>query len=152
MIETDIMIIGGGPGGYETALYAAGKGLKVVIAEEREVGGTCLNRGCIPTKSLLHDAAHASLCNAEPQAEAFKRAMERKQQVVAGLRQGPARDHRHRIQGQDATASGNQRAPQLLCFHIRRPALRSDTPPNGVCHRSWSHRLRDGYDVPRLWL
>ncbi len=88
MIETDIMIIGGGPGGYETALYAAGKGLKVVIAEEREVGGTCLNRGCIPTKSLLHDAAHASICNAEPQAEAFKRAMERKQQVVAGLRQG----------------------------------------------------------------
>ena len=71
MIETDIMIIGSGPGGYETALYAANQGQKVVIAEEREVGGTCLNRGCIPTKSLLHDAAKAALDNAEPQAEAF---------------------------------------------------------------------------------
>ena len=88
MIETDIMIIGSGPGGYETALYAANQGQKVVIAEEREVGGTCLNRGCIPTKSLLHDAAKAALDNAEPQAEAFNHAMERKGQVVAGLRQG----------------------------------------------------------------
>lgn len=90
MIETDIMIIGSGPGGYETALYAAGKGLKVVIAEEKEVGGTCLNRGCIPTKSLLHDAVKAASDNAKPQTEAFKRAMERKLQVVTGLRQGVA--------------------------------------------------------------
>ena len=88
MIETDLMIIGSGPGGYEAALYAANKGLKVVLAEEREVGGTCLNRGCIPTKSLLHDATKAASGNTELQAEAFKRAMERKEQVVAGLRQG----------------------------------------------------------------
>ena len=88
MIETDLMIIGSGPGGYETALYAVNKGLKVVLAEEREVGGTCLNRGCIPTKSLLHDATKAASGNTELQAEAFKRAMERKEQVVAGLRQG----------------------------------------------------------------
>lgn len=88
MIETDLMIIGSGPGGYEAALYAVNKGLKVVLAEEREVGGTCLNRGCIPTKSLLHDAAKAASGNTELQAEAFKRAMERKEQVVAGLRQG----------------------------------------------------------------
>lgn len=88
MIETDLMIIGSGPGGYETALYAVNKGLKVVLAEEREVGGTCLNRGCIPTKSLLHDATKTASGNTELQAEAFKRAMERKEQVVAGLRQG----------------------------------------------------------------
>lgn len=88
MMETDLMMIGGGPGGYETALYAAGKGLKVVIAEEKELGGTCLNRGCIPTKSLLHDAAKTASHNTDLQTEAFQCAMERKQQVVRGLRQG----------------------------------------------------------------
>lgn len=88
MMETDLLMIGGGPGGYETALYAAGRGLKVVIAEEKELGGTCLNRGCIPTKSLLHDAAKTASHNTDLQTEAFQCAMERKQQVVRGLRQG----------------------------------------------------------------
>ncbi len=88
MMETDLLMIGGGPGGYETALYAAGRGLKVVIAEEKELGGTCLNRGCIPTKSLLHDAAKSASHNTDLQTEAFQCAMERKQQVVRGLRQG----------------------------------------------------------------
>ena len=74
MIETDLMIIGSGPGGYEAALYAANKGLKVVLAEEREVGGTCLNRGCIPTKSLLHDATKAASGNTELHDEASNRA------------------------------------------------------------------------------
>ena len=50
----DLVIIGGGPGGYETALFAAEKGMKTALVEERELGGTCLNRGCIPTKTLLH--------------------------------------------------------------------------------------------------
>ena len=52
----DLTIIGGGPGGYVAAIRAAQLGLKVAIVEEREMGGTCLNRGCIPTKSLLHSA------------------------------------------------------------------------------------------------
>ncbi len=52
----DLFIIGAGPGGYETALAAAAMGKKVGIAEERELGGTCLNRGCIPTKALLKSA------------------------------------------------------------------------------------------------
>jgi len=54
--EFDLTVIGGGPGGYVSAIRAAQLGLKVAIAEEREMGGTCLNRGCIPTKSLLHSA------------------------------------------------------------------------------------------------
>ncbi len=52
--EYDLIIIGGGPGGYVAAISAARHGLRVMLAEEREAGGTCLNRGCIPTKALLH--------------------------------------------------------------------------------------------------
>ena len=48
-----ITVIGAGPGGYETAIYAAKKGAEVVLVEKDKVGGTCLNRGCIPTKAFL---------------------------------------------------------------------------------------------------
>ena len=48
----DIIIIGAGPGGYETAIRACQLGLNVNLIEKAEVGGTCLNRGCIPTKTL----------------------------------------------------------------------------------------------------
>lgn len=51
-----LVIIGGGPAGYEAALDAAKKGIKTALVEKRELGGTCLNRGCIPTKTLLHSA------------------------------------------------------------------------------------------------
>ena len=52
----DIAIIGGGPGGYTCAEKAAKAGLKAVLFEKAFLGGTCLNRGCMPTKSLLHSA------------------------------------------------------------------------------------------------
>lgn len=54
--ETDVLVIGGGTGGYSTALRAASLGLKVVLAERDKVGGTCLHRGCIPSKAMLHAA------------------------------------------------------------------------------------------------
>ena len=56
-----ITVIGGGPGGYEAAIYAAKKGAEVVLIEKDKVGGTCLNRGCIPTKAFLatYDAVEA---------------------------------------------------------------------------------------------
>ncbi len=50
----DIIIIGAGPGGYEAALRAAMLGAKTALVEKNEIGGTCLNRGCVPTKALLH--------------------------------------------------------------------------------------------------
>lgn len=53
MDQFDLIVIGAGPGGYVGALEAAGMGKKVAVVERREVGGTCLNRGCIPTKALL---------------------------------------------------------------------------------------------------
>ncbi len=56
MIEYDLAIIGAGPGGYVAAIRGAQKGAKVCIVEEGEVGGTCLNRGCIPTKALYSTA------------------------------------------------------------------------------------------------
>ncbi len=53
----DLVIVGAGPGGYTAALQAADFGMKVAIIEEKEVGGVCVNRGCIPTKALLY-ASH----------------------------------------------------------------------------------------------
>ncbi len=75
MKETDLIIIGAGPGGYRAAEYAAKQGLKVVIFEAGEVGGTCLNVGCIPTKTYVHSAS-------------FAEARSRMAQVVPQLRAG----------------------------------------------------------------
>lgn len=75
MNKTDLIIIGAGPGGYRAAEYAAKQGLKVVIFEDAEVGGTCLNVGCIPTKTYVH-------------AKSFEEARERMPQVVSQLRAG----------------------------------------------------------------
>lgn len=54
--EFDVVVIGGGPGGYATALYGAAAGLSVGLIEEARVGGTCLHQGCIPAKELLQTA------------------------------------------------------------------------------------------------
>ena len=75
MTTTDLIIIGAGPGGYRAAEYAAKQGLKVVVFEGAEVGGTCLNVGCIPTKTYVHSAT-------------FAEARERMAQVVPQLRAG----------------------------------------------------------------
>ena len=71
----DLIIIGAGPGGYRAAEYAAKQGLKVVIFEDSDVGGTCLNVGCIPTKTYVHSAS-------------FAEARERMTTVVPQLRAG----------------------------------------------------------------
>jgi dihydrolipoamide dehydrogenase len=55
--EFDVVIVGGGPGGYAAALYGAPLGLKVAVVEKDKVGGTCLHRGCVPAKDFLETAA-----------------------------------------------------------------------------------------------
>lgn len=75
MSKVDLIIIGAGPGGYRAAEYAAKQGLKVVIFEASEVGGTCLNVGCIPTKTYVHAAT-------------FDEARQRMGEVVPQLRTG----------------------------------------------------------------
>jgi dihydrolipoamide dehydrogenase len=56
MSAHDVVVLGGGPGGYAAALYGASAGLDVALVEEQKVGGTCLHRGCIPAKALLQAA------------------------------------------------------------------------------------------------
>ncbi len=75
-----LLIIGAGPGGYETALEAARRGLMVTLVTEGPLGGTCLNEGCIPTKTLIHCCCEQSLD--------LTAALERKASVVSQLQSG----------------------------------------------------------------
>src|ERR1700722_12584432 len=59
--STDLLIIGGGPGGYVAAIRAAQLGMKVTLVEREHLGGICLNWGCIPTKALLRSSEIANL-------------------------------------------------------------------------------------------
>lgn len=93
MIEFDIAVIGGGPGGYAAAIRGAQCGARVCLVETAEVGGTCLNRGCIPTKALYSSAhllrqfrgaaEHGILVSA--QQVDFPKMLARKDAVVAKL-------------------------------------------------------------------
>jgi len=63
MQEYDIIIIGGGPGGYVAAIRAAQLGKRTVVIESNHLGGICLNWGCIPTKALLKNADVLDIIN-----------------------------------------------------------------------------------------
>jgi dihydrolipoamide dehydrogenase len=89
----DLVIIGGGPAGYGAALYGVSAGLKVALVERDSLGGTCLNRGCIPAKAYLETAAvqrhvaHAAEfgINAGTPSIDFSVAQARKQKIVDGI-------------------------------------------------------------------
>ena len=61
MAHADLVILGGGSGGYACALRASELGLSVILIDKDKLGGTCLHRGCIPTKALLHSAEVADV-------------------------------------------------------------------------------------------
>ncbi|MGK2956822.1 MAG: dihydrolipoyl dehydrogenase [Acidimicrobiales bacterium] len=94
--QFDVVIIGGGPGGYAAALYGAAAGLSIALIERDKVGGTCLHRGCIPAKELLESASvfravsHAATFGVQvgPPTIDFAVTMARKGQVVDGLWKG----------------------------------------------------------------
>jgi dihydrolipoamide dehydrogenase len=96
MSNYDLIIIGSGPGGYVAALYASRRGLRVCVVEKDALGGTCLNRGCIPTKTMLRSAVLA--CDIKGSSQFgidvnsykidFPKIVSRKDEVVARLRGG----------------------------------------------------------------
>ncbi len=94
--QFDLVVIGGGPGGYAAAFYGASAGLNVALIERDTIGGTCLNRGCIPAKAFLETAAvnrhvmHAADfgINATATGVDFSVAQKRKQTIVNNLVKG----------------------------------------------------------------
>jgi dihydrolipoamide dehydrogenase len=94
--QFDVVIIGGGPGGYASALYGANAGLRIAVVEKEKVGGTCLHRGCIPAKEFLETAhvfrtvagAKEFGVNAEQPTIDFAVSQARKQKVVDQLWKG----------------------------------------------------------------
>lgn len=140
MTTYDIIIIGSGPGGYTTAAEAARLGLRSMIVERDELGGTCLNRGCIPTKALCRTAEAALLCRRGAQLGIetsnvtidYARAAARKDDVVASLREGVAMAlngvdivrGNARFAGDHVVAVGDEEydAPRIIIATGSRPA------------------------------
>jgi dihydrolipoamide dehydrogenase len=93
----DIGVIGAGPGGYVTAIRAAQMGARVLVIEKGELGGTCLNRGCIPTKAFLSDVKHFHKMKISPLYEGkdhlslnMEKMVVRKNEVVETMTKGIA--------------------------------------------------------------
>ncbi|MBN1126778.1 MAG: dihydrolipoyl dehydrogenase [Sedimentisphaerales bacterium] len=94
--QFDVVVIGGGPGGYAAAIRCAQKGATVALAEKDQMGGTCLNRGCIPSKALLGSAHFLTLAKHAPLMGLeiadvrpnWSKMQARKDAIVAGFRKG----------------------------------------------------------------
>jgi len=125
MNPTKVVIIGGGPGGYVAAIRAAQLGAKVTLIEKDKIGGTCLNRGCIPTKTLLHDAKMLRSLRHSPvfhsllneRFDPLESIMDRKKKVVQELVKGVEmllESHRVTVKQGDADLLGPN---QMVSLH-----------------------------------
>lgn len=87
--DYDLAVVGGGPGGYETALYAASLHQRVILFEANKLGGTCLHVGCIPTKTLCHEAETLLLAPQECRTSfSYEALLARRDAVVSQLATG----------------------------------------------------------------
>ncbi|OCS90892.1 dihydrolipoyl dehydrogenase [Caryophanon latum] len=94
--HVDVVVLGGGPGGYSAAIRAAQLGLSVALVEAQHIGGTCLHRGCIPTKSYLETATRLRIANDNEQfgietskaTVRFEQVVARKDAIVKQLQNG----------------------------------------------------------------
>ena len=123
----DLAIIGGGPAGYVAAENAGAKGLKVILFEKRELGGVCLNEGCIPTKTLLYSAKmydHAQGgkkygITAENAAYDYKKIADRKTKVVrklvAGIKMKMEHNNVEVVRGDAYIKDGNTEFINITC-------------------------------------
>ncbi|MBR5476552.1 MAG: dihydrolipoyl dehydrogenase [Bacteroidaceae bacterium] len=123
----DLAILGGGPAGYVAAENAGAKGLKVVLFEKRELGGVCLNEGCIPTKTLLYSAKmydHATGgkkygITADNVAYDYKKIADRKTKVVrklvAGIKMKMEHNNVEVVRGEASIVSGNAQSVAIEC-------------------------------------
>ena len=161
-----LAVIGAGPGGYEAAIRAAQLGLRVALIEKDALGGTCLNRGCIPTKALLHTAevyraakegAALGVCAREVTLD--ERTMfARKEEVVRGLRAGIAQlvranridlyegEGRIEAAGRVAVGGSTVEAERILVATGSVPAL---PPVEGIDLCITSDDLLDGGSLPQ---
>lgn len=130
----ELIVIGGGPGGCAAALRAAQGGLSVALFEPRQVGGTCLNRGCVPTKALLHGAGPGcdwpALAAEVERVVSTLRAGQEKQLRAAGVELIP---YRAVVTGPHTVEAGAR--------PTRRPTSWSPRAPSPPCPPSpaWTH-------------
>lgn len=132
----DLAIIGGGPAGYVAAENAGARGMKVVLFEKRELGGVCLNEGCIPTKTLLYSAKmydHAQGgkkygITAEGVAYDYKKIADRKTKVVRKLVAGIKMKMEHHnvevVRGDAIIEGGNENSIAISCGEQRYEAAK----------------------------
>lgn len=93
-VETDLVVLGGGPGGYVAAIRAAQLGVDCVLVEAGDLGGVCLNEGCVPSKALIHDSVEVAgdstlgLLDDARRGERFAASLTHREKVIRQLRTG----------------------------------------------------------------
>jgi dihydrolipoamide dehydrogenase len=160
----DLIIIGSGPAGYLSAILASQKGLSVAIIEKGDLGGTCLNRGCIPTKALLKESffwdnfKKSGLVGDINQQKTsfFNKAMERKEvavnQVVLGLRNLLNRDRISVIQGEASFVNSQvveikKDGKTIETFKSKYILIASGSIPEGELHIKMDNQCVMGSDA-----